>query len=318
MVFAYLLLLNEDDIISILDFVSPLLDPQWYEKTMENLQTRGFVRAQVALDIDRDSAFEVILRHVSEPRLLAPAMDICDEDVDKWVSLCSELLKQHHDDGVHDCFREITKKGRFLEVFNRLLATAQDLACVGSIRGILRDVFASYAYELEMLRISLRMLNEDIFASMETIRIDTIRGWAPTKKCLSCSRDMWGNEVDEDHYIAWEDRKREMLFVRKSDDKGDNIDDKGHNIDDKGHNIDDKRDNLDKGDNIDDKRDNLDDKGHNIDDKRDNLDVGFSPSPGFVRRWHHCQLVYFKCGHGYHSVCLEGLGGGECVVCGDN
>lgn len=172
---------------------------------------------------------------------------------------------------IHDCFRRVidapgpqngTKKRSFLVVFHRFLENSSSTspATVSNIRHVLQDVFVSYTHESEMLQISLRMLNDGIRESMDSVKTAKLEAWnIKETRCTSCGKIMWGPGLSDDHYRAWEDRERGTLVVLGL------------------------------------------------------LEGNFEPE-----RWRHCTLVFFKCLHGYHAGCLEGLGVKEvkeCVIC---
>jgi WD40 repeat protein len=137
---------------------------------------------------------------------------------------------------IHDCFRKISdtklnpnsidnkkKEQSFLTIFNKFLETSEDeydhsqVATLANIRGILHEVFVSYSYESEMLNISLTMVNEEIYKSMDLLRIENVRGWDITNKsCASCGKAIWGPDISPQNYQAWEDRQRNVLLVQGS------------------------------------------------------------------------------------------------------
>ncbi|KAG7660458.1 VPS8 [[Candida] subhashii] len=134
---------------------------------------------------------------------------------------------------IHDCFRTISdyklnsihigdqKEKSFLVIFNRFLqeySQESKIATLSNIRGILQEVFISYSYESEMLKISLRMLNKDIYKNTILIKGNKLRGWnIKAKICSSCGKLMWGGNgsstIMDDHILAWEDRERRHLLL---------------------------------------------------------------------------------------------------------
>ena len=165
---------------------------------------------------------------------------------------------------IHDCFRAISdaklntnvgdsekKEQSFLTIFNKFLESSSDNSTLANVRGILQENFVSYSYESEMLRISLSMLNQGIYKELKQIKMDNLSGWAIQQKlCASCGKIMWGPDVSQDNYSAWEDRQSAALYIM----------------------------------------------GSSLGTKFDN------------DKYHHCQLIFFKCSHGFHSSCLESLG----------
>ena len=208
---------------------------------------------------------------------------------------------------VQNCFRRLsdykltTSDGEqsFLAIFNTFLSQhsksdiekeeVQDLgqnlgqtldqigvATLSNIRGVLQEVFISYSYELEMLKISLKMLNSDVYKRMLMIRGNKLKGWAikSAKDCCACGKSIGGNKeqlgepVFDEHVLAWEDSQQQQLLLIKPVKKPAN-----------------------------DVFENEADKG------KDQL-------------FHFLELTYFKCGHAYHTNCLEKLRSAKhCVLC---
>ncbi|CUM65423.1 uncharacterized protein PRCAT00003061001 [Priceomyces carsonii] len=175
-------------------------------------------------------------------RLLELAMDDCEEpetyvmtedeglslNESMWLELIRALVtlansetndnKEFFNECIHSCFKRISdaklnladqKEKSFLTVFNRFLeGSSQSPALLANVRDILQDVFLSYYYESESLDISLKMLDESIYKSMEVVKSDEIRGWdIRNKTCASCEKIIWGSEISDKHYDAWECRR---------------------------------------------------------------------------------------------------------------
>lgn len=200
-----------------------------------------------------------------------------------WLKLINKLVimaneknnKDYLNKSIHDCFRRISdvklnpkiaeknQEQSFLIIFNEFLgdlSNESQLATLSSIRGILHEVFVSYAYESEMLEICSKMLNEATLNHMNIIKSQNLRGWNfKSKKCASCSKMLWGSDIIDDHYLAWESKQRLIILPDSNVNK-------------------------------------------------------------INQNFHYCQLILFKCKHGYHSTCLQNLNGGnlnnaQCIVC---
>ncbi|KAK6464639.1 vacuolar sorting protein [Scheffersomyces coipomensis] len=193
------------------------------------------------------------------------------------LSMANQLVHEFLNKCIHDVFRTISdtklkqQERSFLVIFNKFLANSSDKSTLSNIRGILQEVFISYSYESEMLKISLSMLNENIYKSMKLIKLENLKGWViKSKICSSCSKVMWGNSLNNDilseHYNAWEDKQRSILMLSSST----------------------------------------------------NDDNQYFKAPYDKEKYHNCELIFFKCNHGYHSKCLDNLGGKDiktCVIC---
>lgn len=98
---------------------------------------------------------------------------------------------------------------RILRVFlTRAAASSPNLA---DLRAVLSSVFAAYAYEESILRLSNRLLERSLFVSVSEAVELRQRGWRPRgSTCEACGRRVWGPGVAGDVFEAWEEkRKRE-------------------------------------------------------------------------------------------------------------
>lgn len=111
-----------------------------------------------------------------------------------------------------------SREKSFLVIFNKFLDDSSmnaKLATLSNIRLILQEVFISYSYESELLNISVRMINEEIYKDLKHIKADKLVGWdIKSKTCTSCGKPMWGEDVPlSDHYQAWEARQSDRLVL---------------------------------------------------------------------------------------------------------
>ncbi|EGW31303.1 uncharacterized protein SPAPADRAFT_56179 [Spathaspora passalidarum NRRL Y-27907] len=229
--------------------------------------------AKITPSLESDESVRSEFNH-----LLQYIIKICDDAHDNeelWLELLHQLVDMSNSEStyihdfintcIHDCFRYISdnskSKQQQLVIFNRFLeqySSTDKIATLSNIRGVLQQVFISYSYESEMLNISLKMINGDIYKNSQIIKANKLKGWnIICKNCSSCGKVMWGSggyNLD-DHILAWEARQWS----------------KAHDIE-------------------------LEDK----------------------EKFHHCELIFFKCEHGYHMKCLENLGANDekyCVIC---
>ncbi|AEO70520.1 uncharacterized protein THITE_2122100 [Thermothielavioides terrestris NRRL 8126] len=96
---------------------------------------------------------------------------------------------------------------RILRAFlTRAAAASPNLA---DLRGVLSSVFAAYAYEESILRLSNRLLERSLFVSVAQAVELRQRGWRPRgPTCEACGRRVWGPGVQGGRvYEAWEERK---------------------------------------------------------------------------------------------------------------
>ncbi|KAI5953193.1 VPS8 [Candida jiufengensis] len=183
-----------------------------------------------------------------------------DENTHNFINRC-----------IHDCFKKISDyklnspKGEqsFLKIFTIFLQTysndQKQIATLSNIKGILQEVFISYSYESEMLKISLKMLNDDFYKNMLLIKDNHQRGWIINgTSCYSCGQLICGSKLSEEiidqHQLALENKEYKRIILQSTNE---------------------------------------------VDEK-----------------FHYLDLIFFGCGHSYHSICLEKLNSPKtCILC---
>ncbi|KAG6008744.1 hypothetical protein E4U21_003940 [Claviceps maximensis] len=98
----------------------------------------------------------------------------------------------------------------FLRILRAFLArAAASSPNLAELRGVLASIFAAYAYEESILRLSNRLLERSLFLSVNHSVQLRLRGWRPKgSTCEACSRRVWGPGVAGGSvFEAWEDKQ---------------------------------------------------------------------------------------------------------------
>ncbi|KAK4231171.1 putative vacuolar protein sorting-associated protein 8 [Podospora fimiseda] len=95
---------------------------------------------------------------------------------------------------------------RILRAFlTRAAASSPNLA---DLRSVLSSIFAAYAYEESILRLSNRLLERSLFVSVDEAVKLRQRGWRPRgSTCEACNRRVWGPGVSGNVFEAWEEKQ---------------------------------------------------------------------------------------------------------------
>ncbi|KAI5959064.1 VPS8 [Candida pseudojiufengensis] len=211
-----------------------------------------------------------------------------------WLKLINSLIKLANTSNsveihnflnklIHDCFKKISdyklinNKGEqsFLKIFNLFLESSSiddqgdlnHITKLSNIRNILQDLFISYNYENEILKIMLKIINNDFKKNMKLIQKDNLSGWIlNNRKCNCCDKLILGMELNEEvvdqNISAWENKEYYKIQLKLGKES--------------------------------------------TDDYRTEFD----------KKFHYLELIFFECGHSYHSKCLENLHSpGICILC---
>ncbi|KAG5929139.1 hypothetical protein E4U42_006962 [Claviceps africana] len=98
----------------------------------------------------------------------------------------------------------------FLRILRAFLASAAASSPnLAELRGVLGSIFAAYAYEESILRLSNRLLERSLFMSVSHSVQLRLRGWRPKgSTCEACGRRVWGPGVAGGSvFEAWEDKQ---------------------------------------------------------------------------------------------------------------
>jgi hypothetical protein len=106
----------------------------------------------------------------------------------------------------------------FLRILRAFLTNAAASSPnLADLRGVLASIFAAYAYEESILRLSNRLLERNLFVNVDQSVQLRQRGWRPRgSTCEACGRRVWGPGVAGGSvFEAWEDKQAVEEDVRK-------------------------------------------------------------------------------------------------------
>ncbi|KAF3191769.1 Vacuolar protein sorting-associated protein 8 [Orbilia oligospora] len=106
---------------------------------------------------------------------------------------------------------------RILRAFlNRAAITSPSLA---DLRNVLASIFDTYTYEEQLLALSGKLLEKDLFLKVEDAATLRQQGWKPKSQlCEGCGKKLWGTGAAGGIYAAWE-AKRIEAFEKSKDEK---------------------------------------------------------------------------------------------------
>ncbi|KAI0149785.1 Golgi CORVET complex core vacuolar protein 8-domain-containing protein [Hypoxylon sp. NC0597] len=142
-------------------------------------------------------------------------------DSDKLVALLRSLVQHTFtalmtatstQSGTPSNNRLVTSSGgsltflRILRAFlTRAARTSPNLA---DLRAVLTSIFSAYAYEESILRLSNRLLEQQLFVNVKEAVELRQRGWRPRgSTCEACGKRVWGPGVAGNVFEAWEEKQ---------------------------------------------------------------------------------------------------------------
>lgn len=97
----------------------------------------------------------------------------------------------------------------FLRILRAFLTTAATSSpSLADLRQVLASIFAAYAYEENILQLSSRLLEQQLFANVQKAVELRQRGWRSRgSTCEACGSRVWGPGVSGNVFEAWEDKQ---------------------------------------------------------------------------------------------------------------
>jgi vacuolar protein sorting-associated protein 8 len=98
-----------------------------------------------------------------------------------------------------------------LRAFLRNLGTSP----ITDLRGVLSSIFDAYRYEKQLIQVTSRLIDADLFHDFLTAKKAREKGWRPTSaNCLACGRVLFGPGAKGNIFSKWE-KKRLALEAAK-------------------------------------------------------------------------------------------------------
>ncbi len=93
----------------------------------------------------------------------------------------------------------------FLRILRAFLARASVThSSLAELRAVLTSIFSAYTYEESVLSLSNKLLQDDLFVSMEEVNKLRQRGWRPKSQlCEGCGKRVWGPGAGGKVWEAW-------------------------------------------------------------------------------------------------------------------
>ncbi|KAK6541209.1 Vacuolar protein sorting-associated protein 8 [Orbilia ellipsospora] len=105
---------------------------------------------------------------------------------------------------------------RILRAFlNRAAITSPSLA---DLRNVLASIFDTYTYEEQLLELSGKLLEKDLFLQVDDAATLRQKGWKPKSQfCEGCGKKIWGAGAAGGIYASWENKRVEEFEKRREE-----------------------------------------------------------------------------------------------------
>lgn len=225
-----------------------LLDKQYYEAFSQCIEHLKFLAEQMASEPGVPEMQSKFRNHLEQAMAICDLVETHTEfsgkeglflDEKMWVELIEACISFAHlaisspskdvhknffDSCIHDCFKRVSqgsigfpqKEKSMPVVFNKFLENSQNAskAVLLHVRDVLLEVFLSYSYENEVLNYILKVLNADILQQVNLLTKEKLKGWNIKQRlCTTCQKPMWGSDLSEDNFKAWQDRQLQALYI---------------------------------------------------------------------------------------------------------
>ena len=152
------------------------------------------------------------------------------------------------------------------------------------LRAVLSSIFDAYRYERQLIQVTSKLVDADLFEDFLKAKVEREKGWRPASaNCMACGRILFGPGAKGSIFAKWEQRRLAAAEKKIAADEARRLGREGFSI-----------------------PGTPDDKG-----KGKGVDLLPSPVGGMEEIMEDIEgdIVVFGCGHAYHRGCLAELGG---------
>jgi hypothetical protein len=153
------------------------------------------------------------------------------------------------------------------------------------LRAVLSSIFDAYRYERQLIQVTSKLVDADLFQDFLKAKVEREKGWRPASaNCMACGRILFGPGAKGSIFAKWEQRRLTAAEKKVAADEARRLGREGFSV-----------------------PGTPDDKG-----KGKGVDLLPSPVGGMEEIMEdHIEgdIVVFGCGHAYHRGCLIELGG---------
>ena len=153
------------------------------------------------------------------------------------------------------------------------------------LRAVLSSIFDAYRYERQLIQVTSKLVEADLFQEFLKAKLEREKGWRPASaNCMACGRILFGLGAKGGIFAKWEQRRLAAAENKVAADEARRRDKQGYTVPGT-------PDNKGKGKGVDLLPSPVDGGGEEVLEDIDG------------------DIVVFGCGHGYHRRCLTELGG---------
>jgi vacuolar protein sorting-associated protein 8 len=207
--------------------------------------------------------------HTKQENILNSLQNIVQDIFIRLLTITSSSTTPPHRQSSTISFLSILRK--FLSNLGRSQLT--------SLRPILSTIFDAYRYEKQLITVTSKLVEADLFQTLLQAKGERERGWrASSTNCMACSRILFGPGAGGSIFAKWE-RRRQALEERKLNRM---------------------------------EREGLQSPGTTLPDgkgKGKSVDLSVPPDENKEEQDIEGDIVVFGCRHAYHRTCLVELGG---------
>ena len=191
----------------------------------------------------------------------------------------------------------------FLSILRRFL---QNLASspLTDLRSVLSSIFDAYRYEGQLIKVTSKLVEADLFQDLLKAKQEREKGWRPSSaNCMACGRVLFGPGAKGSIFSKWEKRRLQAMEKKLTQDQARRRDRDGS---------------------LTPATPNGKGKGKSVEFFSPTEDISVEPAMNDIEG----DIVVFGCGHAYHRSCfaevsgslqneVEGslLGESRCIVC---
>jgi len=180
--------------------------------TLNNAEQMWLNLLETAVVFSREAASTVSERAVNTDNGQAGHTQIVDslrvvvQDIfTSLLSLTSSTSSSH---------RRATTQISFLSILRMFLQNLSS-SPLTDLRSVLSSIFDAYRYEKQLIQVTSKLVDADLFQEIITAKKERERGWRPTSaNCMACNRILFGPGAKGSIFSKWEAQRQKSAETK--------------------------------------------------------------------------------------------------------
>ena len=183
------------------------------EPSLNEAEQMWLTLLETVVGITRDMTMTLVTRDKSDQSDILDSLRVVVQDIfTRLLTLSSSTTSSINR-------RSATPTVSFLAILRRFL---QNLASspLTDLRSVLSSIFDAYRYEQQLIQVTSKLVEADLFQDLLCGKREREKGWRPTSpNCMACGRILFGPGAKGGIFSKWERKRLEALERKQAEEE---------------------------------------------------------------------------------------------------